>query len=188
MQMNRIGRRGWVAAAAALGVTAAAALVPLSALSADTGTVNAQVVAGATACITVTSPTNGASVSFGSLAFSATPGSSQGSGSPDITVANCSTGSESVLASGTNATGASSTWALVGALANQCGNSLNQYRLGVRDANNTDLFLTAQNQTLGSVAANGALTRIPRITMPCTGSSGNGQTMSMSFNFTATVP
>ena len=42
--------------------------------------------------------------------------------------------------------------------------------------------------SLGTVAANGTLSRTPIMRMPCTGSTGSGQTMSMSYVFTATVP
>jgi hypothetical protein len=168
-------------------LAAAAALAPLAAQGASSGAVTAQVVAGGSPCITISSPSN-LPVDFGSLAFSATPGASQGTGNPDITVASCATSSESLLASGTNATSGNVTWTLAGTLANTCQNALNQYRLALRDQNQADLFLTTTNQSAGTLAANGTLTRTPRITMPCTGSVGGGLTMTMSFNFVATVP
>lgn len=171
--------------------TAAAALAASPALSVDNGAVGARVVAGVSPCITITSPSNNAPVDFGNLPFSATPGSSQGAGSPDITITNCATASESLLASGTNATGTNGTWTLSASLSNQCGNSPNLYRLALRDANQVDLFLTTNSQTVGTLgtsAPSSTLTRTPRITMPCTGSTGNGQAFSMSYNFTATIP
>jgi hypothetical protein len=188
MRINGQTRRRLVAVAAA---TAAVVLAPLSARAADTGSVGARVVAGVAPCITINSPSNNALVDFGSLPFSATPGSSQAPGSPDITIANCATASESLLASGTNATAANATWTLSAGLPNQCSNNLNVYRLALRDANQADLFLTTNNQTVGTLGTaipGSTITRTPRITMPCSGSGGNGQTMSMSYNFTATIP
>jgi hypothetical protein len=174
-----------IAAALFAGMLAVAA-TPAS--TANTGTVNAVVLVGVSPCITISSPPSGSAVDYGNLAFSTTGGLSEASGTPDITVASCANASETVFASGTNATGTNASWTLTTNLApNQCGNALNQYRLGLR-VNANDLFLTTTNQPLGALAANGSLTRTPRITMPCSGSGGNGQTMNMSFNFIATIP
>jgi hypothetical protein len=173
-------------------VAAAGATSPLTAFGADSGTVGAQVVAGVSPCITISSPAN-QPVDFGSLAFSTSPGSSQGPGAPNISVASCANASQLVYASGTNAMSPTNAiWTLVSALPNSCTNAPNQYRLALRDANlNTDFYLTTTNQQLtpstAPLAGNATLTRTPRIVMPCTGSAGAGLTMSMSFNFTATL-
>ena len=169
-------------------VGVAAVLAPFSAFSADTGTVNAQVVVGVAPCILISSPPSGGTVSFGSLAFSTTATPVEASGVPDISVATCAPQSETLLASGTNATGAGNSWTLQSSPLN-CLTSTNAYRLALRNSLQQDFFLTTQNQGLFVLSTPGQVTtHTPRITMPCTGSSGNGATMTMSYNFTATIP
>ena len=174
-------RHMWsVATVAALAIGASS--VPV--FAADNGTVNAQVIANGAACLTVSS-----NVDFGTAQFLALGTTTVTVGSPNIGVTSCSGVSETVLARGTDATAAGVTWTLV--TAGQCSPQglLNAYNLGLRvGANTPDLFLSSANSSLGTVAANGTLSRTPIMRMPCTGSTGSGQTMSMSYVFTATVP
>jgi len=166
---------------------------PLSAFSAGNGSVSARVLAGLAPCITITSPPTAAGVDFGNLPFSPQSSSAfvEGSGTPDISVSSCATASETLFASGTAATDPSlpnTTWNLTTAMPAQCSaNFINTYRLGLRTGT-TDQFLTTANQTVTALAASASVTRTPRITMPCAGSSGNGATMTMTYNFTTTVP
>ena len=169
-----------------------AIVAPLSAFSAGNGTVSAHVLAGISPCITISSPASGGAVDFGNLAFSpqASTQFSEGSGSPDITVASCATPTQTLLASGTDATiNTLPAWTLATQLSVCTAASINTYRLGLRTGT-TDLFLTTNNQTVATLpqAPAGMVTRTPRITMPCAGSSGSGQTETMTYNFTATIP
>lgn len=175
-------------------VGALGALSPLAAFSADSGTVNAQVQAGINACILISSPASGGSVDFGNLAFSTQLNLSEGNGTPDITVTSCAATGQTLLASGTNATGTTANWLLVTQIGGATGcasGEVDTYRLALREeqAGGVDTFLTLNNQTVGSLTGPmQSITRTPRITMPCTGSSGNGQLMTMAYNFLATVP
>jgi hypothetical protein len=166
-----------VVAVAALALGASA--VPV--FAADSGTVNAQIVVGGTACLTVSS-----SVDFGTAQFQA-PGSNGAIvGTPSVAVTSCSTATETILARGTDATAPGVQWTL--ATAAPCpiaAPTTNQYSLGLRLTGGSDTYLSTTNASLGSVAANGTLTRTPLMRMPCTGSAGQGQTMSMSYVFTA---
>jgi hypothetical protein len=172
-----------VATVAALAVGAPA----LPVFAADNGTVSAQVIAGGTACLTVPS-----SVDFGTAAFLAAGTQTVTTGSPNIAVSSCSTATETVLARGTDATAPGVVWTLTTtAPCPLAAPTTNQYNLGLRPiggTGTTDVFLSGTNGSLGTVAANTTLTRIPIMRMPCTGSAGAGQTMSMSYVFTATVP
>jgi len=186
---NRFTRRLCITVVAGLTATALSAL---PAFSADNGTVNASVVAGAAPCITISSPPNGSPVNFGTLPFSTGNTPARTSGTPDITATNCGTSSETFLAKGTNATGSGptpATWSLESLPLANCSATLNTYNLMLLGPNNTDTFLDdLANASLGSVLANSGLTRTPRIVMPCSGSNGSSQTMTMSFVFTATIP
>jgi hypothetical protein len=48
-------------------------------------------------------------------------------------------------------------------------------------------WLTSTNLNIGSQAVSASNTYTPNLVMPCTGSQGNGQTMTMSYIFTATA-
>ena len=160
-----------------------AAAVPV--VAADNGTVGARVIAGGIACVTV-----GNDVDFGTAQFQALGTTTVTVGTPAVTVTSCSGGSQTILAKGTDATGtgAGATWTL--ATAAQCGpqGTPNLYNLGLRLAGGGDTYLALANTSLGTLGANGTLTRTPLLRMPCTGSSGGGQTMSMSYVLTATIP
>jgi hypothetical protein len=170
----------WAIAGAALALGASA--VPV--LAADNGTVNAQVVAGGAACLTVSS-----AVDFGTAQFQALGSSAVTVGTPGVAVTSCATGSETILARGTDATAPGTIWTLT--LAAQCSPQApaNLYNLGLRaGGNDPDVYLSTANTSLGSLVAAGTLSRTPIMRMPCTGSAGTGQTMTMSYVFTATAP
>lgn len=177
-------RRAWTLCAL-LGVLAcAASAAPV--FSANGGSVNAQVTAIAQEdlCIIVSPSGAGQSVNFGTLPFNAVGSSEVASGSPDIQVTNCGTGTQTILARGTDATGGAGAgiWFLVdGAISLP-----NLYKLGLGNAAGTT-FLSLSNVGVGSHAPNVTTTFTPRIVMPIAGSSGGGQTFSMSYVFTATV-
>jgi hypothetical protein len=175
---------------------AAAALSALPAFSQATGTVNAHVIAGAAAapCITITSPASGGTVDFGSRPFNTSNPTVSWPGATDITVANCGTSPETFLARGTNAAAGAAQWSLQSTPVD-CNGVLNVYNLMLRGPATDDptvirdvLLDSVSNEALAfSVAPNGSLTRSPRIVLPCSGSSGAGLQMSMSYLFTATL-
>jgi hypothetical protein len=183
-----------------VGLTAAGwALSPLVAFSADNGTVPASVLAGISPCITITSPSPAVgSVNFGNLPFSpqGSVNFSEGSGTPDITVASCASSGQTLLARGSHAVGTTdpnTVWTLAASIVpigQTCGPTapLNVYRLGLGTAGLNE-YLTTNNAAIGSLAGSAStFTRTPLITMPCAGSSGNGDSMTMAFTFTATLP
>lgn len=149
------------------------------AFSADSGTVNAQVSV-ATPCITV-SPTT---IQFGTHAFSA--GSESTTGAAAIGYASCAPIAEKIFAKATDATGADATWSLTSAWI--C-NAVNTYNVRIWQTTSPSALvqLTKANQELESlgVGATGTFGYFG-LAMPCTGSSGAGQTMSLQVIFTAT--
>ena len=153
---------------------------------ADSGTVNAQVSAGVTACITTTTDAANSNVDFGTLSFNATGASVVSNGSPSITVANCGSTTQSLFARGTDATGTSATWTLTNGTVCDTSGTPNQYRLGINPLAGP-LWLTTTNLNVASQMVSGSNTYVPNLVMPCTGSQGNGQTMTMSYIFTATA-
>jgi hypothetical protein len=169
-----------LAGLAAFGVSA----VPV--FGADSGTVNAQVNAGVTACITTTTDAANSNVDFGTLPFNATGASVVSNGSPSITVTNCGSTTQSLLARGTDATGPSATWTLTSGSVCDTSGTVDQYKLGISTVA-TPTWLTSTNLGIGSQATASSTTYTPRLVMPCTGSQGNGQTMTMSYVFTATA-
>jgi hypothetical protein len=156
-------------------------LSALPASSADSGAVSAKVTV-ASPCITITD-----SLDFGVKAFSKTwapPDSAFGTSS---SYANCSAGSENVSFRGTDAKSqtSSATWTLVGYTPN-CGT--NQYLLTVakQGASSGDYALKT-DQPLETAAAGATRTLNLGLVMPCTGSSGAGETMTLQYIFTAAL-
>ena len=180
MHWKRTAWTGCAVALAAFGTTA------MPVFGADNATVTANVVAGVTACITVTPSGAGQNVSFGTQPYNA-PGSSAVSiGSPNIQVTNCGTGSATLLARGTDATNPVATWSLTnGTVCSSLSPQLDQYKLGFGGPVPT--YLTTTNSTVASLGIGGQPFFQPVLVMPCTGSQGNGQTMTMSYIFTATA-
>lgn len=109
------------------------------------------------------------------------------------TVTNCSNQTENILARGSAATGATPNWTLQGGALN-CASSLNAYRHEIQRSGGGEIFaLTTTDQTWEtSVPGTGGTgnTRLldTILTMPCTGSSGGGATMTVQILLTAFVP
>ena len=173
-------RRGVVALIATLALGGSA--VPV--FAADNGTVNAQVTATEVACILVLPAST---VDFGSAGFNAQGVQNVTVAAAAIRVTSCSGASQTLFGKGTDATAGAATWNLV--TTPQCsttGGPLNQYNLGLRSVT-SDTYLATTDTSLGSLASSGSYDRTAILRMPCTGSSGTGQSMTMSYVFTATV-
>jgi hypothetical protein len=175
-----------IAVASALAVaTGYFVLSALPAFSADTGTVNAKVTV-ASPCIAV--QVAGGSIDFGTLTFS-TPTTVVRPGNGNTTITNCATTNENISARGTDATGANATWTLVGTLfPYPCTHGTDKYGLDVEKVGPGAVALTTQDQLLGN-APPGQVQHPFNTTifMPCTGSSGAGQTMNFQIVYTASL-
>ena len=166
-----------------------ASAVPV--FGADSGSVNAQVTVqqAPAACITVPTTT----VDFGTRPFNP-PGNSNTSSAAPITVTGCATGGngQRLLARGTNAIGADASWELTTAPVCVADGAqvfrTNRFNLWLSGGPSGTVQLAATDSVvrpqMGPVEEFSAS---PTITMPCEGSSGAGQTMSMSYIFTATL-
>lgn len=148
---------------------------------------------------TLTAP-GGACIKLDSTAvnFGAAPGFSTPSkatlvqGSPNTTVSNCATSTVHILARGSDATASTPsvvTWTLTGSATNPCAVGTNRYGYDLAGAvagKKFDKPLMAADQQLLDIAGNGSQLMSHVVTMPCVGSSGGGQTFTMSVLFTAT--
>jgi len=108
-------------------------------------------------------------------------------------VTNCSNQTENILARGGDAAGTGAAWTLTGGSVNCVTQDLNTFRHEVKQTSTTDyMALTATNQlwesSVLSTTGNKTRTLDGRLTMPCTGSTGGGQTMTMSIFLTAVIP
>lgn len=167
-----------------------AAAVP--AFSGSSGAVNATVSVAGT-CVTALPAT----VSFGVLPFSSSPGAPS-YGQQTVTVANCSSGSESYLAKGTNAQGSTTTWSLAQPsdthiAPNPCSltPNTNQYQAGLGAATLFPDFTflgtvnSAMNGSWASATAGEIKNGMAEVIMPCQGSGGSGETMAFTLTITA---
>jgi hypothetical protein len=149
------------------------------------GTVTATVQVQAAACITI-SPT-----SFTYTAAGLSPSGSLTITNPSgtkPTVTSCSAGSQNFVARGNSATGGGFTWTLTNALDCSTGTQTNEYRHQLNTSTGSSISLTTTDQTWEmAVPAGNNRTLDGRLTMPCTGSNGVGQTMSMPIIVTAVV-
>lgn len=180
--------------AAGLGVAATVFVASaLPAFGGDGGTANLRVTAAAP-CLTVDAET----VEFGVQPFHSGSLAAPGySGTPTIKVTNCSALEANVYGRGTDATGASATWTLATSYLCSSGH-LNKYALEVWDgpmriAGAHATALTTANQALYNDAGQQAAwpagysqDQRAVIYMPCTGSDGAGEEMSMQIVYTAT--
>ncbi len=117
---------------------------------------------------------------FGEVGASATPG---------VGITNCGGITESILARGTDATGAGpTTWSLVDTGSCAGGTiGLDDYRLTLVDPNTFgETPLTTTNQSLFTLAGGATANRSAAIDTPCPGSSGAGTVMSMQIVLVAT--
>jgi hypothetical protein len=147
----------------------------------DNGTVGAVVdVPTSAACLELSTT----SISFGTQPF----GAQDQPATPEVSLTNCSGLSIQLLGSGTNATGPDASWTLV--QGNEtCADTLglDRYRLSVDQASFVT-SLSTDPAILTTLAAGQASLQTALLTMPCPGSSGGGQTMSMSINYLAVTP
>jgi type 1 fimbria pilin len=164
----------------AVAATAFLAVSAVPAFGADTGTVNAQVTV-ASPCITV-SP---GQIDFPTAAFGTNVA---GNSAQQISVTNCSSASERIFARGSDATSTTSgaLWSLISS-SFSCPGSNDLYGLaltradsGVRTDLQSGIQLIDPAHTAGATVEWG-----PSISLPCSGSSGAGETMAMQFVFVA---
>ena len=150
------------------------------------GTVTATVQVQAAACITV----NPTSFAYPAAPLSNATAPSQVVPAPTTTkpvATNCSTAAENFLARGGSATGGGATWTLISSIDCSAGTA-DQYRHDVRPSGGAYTALSTTDQAWeSSVAPSNTRTLDTRLTMPCTGSGGVGQTMSMPIVLTAIV-
>jgi hypothetical protein len=156
----------------------------------DSGSVTGTVTAvGGGACLELTNT----AVSFGTLPFSTRSQVSSGSGTPTPTFKNCGNFNETISIAGTDATGVNTSWALNNKLStNPCLDAA-----GAAQINLYDLFFDASpvgrvkiTKTATPISTYGAGVATPlglQLSMPCVGSSGDGQSVSFSINLTAVV-
>ena len=165
----------------------------LPAFGGDSGTATLRVTAAAP-CLTVGADT----IDFGVRPFHSGSLAANGHpGTPTITVTNCSPLAANVYGRGTNATGGSATWELVTSYLCSSGD-VNKYALSVWDgpfavAGANATALTTTNQALFNDAgqraewpAGHSQDQLAQLFMPCTGSDGVGEEMSMQIVYTAT--
>lgn len=147
----------------------------------NTGSVGATVTVPASAACLELSTT---AVDFGTLPL----GSVDGPATPDITVTNCSGASETIYASGTDATGPGGAhWSLTDADASCAALTLglDAYRLRLADGG-VPVELSTSNKSLGSLGAGLEATDTARIDLACPGSTGAGTTMTLQILYLAT--
>ena len=189
--------RKYILVALALAAVATAATA-VPAFTASSGSVTVSVTARAPAapCVTVTPNT----VNFGTLPLSTAPGSA--SGQANITIGNCGTAGQNLLAAATNASGPSGSWTLfnpapggIGSVGSPCPTT-DRFYLSIFMFVIPAMYLGETSApVLSSVAGPPALlaagTNYPsqlEITMPCQGSNGPGEAKTLTATFTAVVP
>jgi hypothetical protein len=136
-------------------------------------------------CLLVGAPT----LDFGELPLS-TP-SAMSSGSMDVDVTSCSTGSTDILARGTDASGDGippATWLLSSVGENPCTQGADLLGVVLAPAGGSALQLATSNEFMASVVASETLGTNVTLEMACEGSEGAGQTMSSQVFLTAVVP
>ena len=178
--MNRTIKLG---GAAVLVAVALLASTTGSALGAGNGTVSAQVTVASGACLTL--GTN--AVNYGTQPFSM-PSSPSSQQTGLFALASCSSSTEQISAEGTNATGnAGASWTLKQSTADLCTLNLDQYESNAKDPGVGAVPLGSLSYAnLGSPYSAGEVRQVSvGMTMPCTGSSGAGQTMSFQYLFLA---
>jgi hypothetical protein len=178
------------------GVLAAAlALLAAPAFTADSGNIVVSITAQAppAPCLTV-SP---GSVNFGTLPFSANAGAGLSSGESDITITNCGTAGQNLLAATTDATGPSGSWTPVDfeivQTVDPC-TAPNRFYLGIFGFTTPNLYMIGTPRHVraslgGPLAVFPVGDKVFRMTihMPCQGSNGAGELKSMTATFTAVV-
>lgn len=156
-------------------------LLPLPAFGqGPAATVTATVTMGSTACL-IASPN---SVAFGIVAFTQ-PGAAPQTATASISLHNCSAQAVNVLARGSNASGGA-TWTLTPGSLGVC-STANTFIQGVRDSAESEKRLSLVNQPF-TVVQPGVSTPITLTFLPpCTGSTGGGNSVTLTYIFTATA-
>lgn len=145
------------------------------------GTVDADVTMAASAACLELSET---SISFGTLGF----GAEDQPASPSVTLTNCATASETLLASATDAVGLIAGWTLVDSSAT-CADTLgiDNYRLDLHSPElAAPVSLANLGKSVGNLTAGAATVHTAHIFTPCPGSSGDGETLTFQINYLAT--
>jgi hypothetical protein len=131
------------------------------------------------------------SLDFGTLPFSTEAALSEGSAG--VSVSSCSTGSQALYTSGTDATGTGGAlWSLSSVGGNPCGIGVNAYGVALGTDGSGGMPASIQLSTLASSwivqAAESTVAADVGYQMPCVGSDGAGETMTSQVTFLATVP
>lgn len=157
----------------------------------DTGSVTGTVTVegGSGACLTIDTE----SVSFGALPLSTATTVAEGFSSPTYLLENCSSSEVTLFARSTDAVAAGTTWSLEPPVdpatgdftgGNPCSLGTDIYHAGVFDES-LGIYTDTTDAPWRSLAADGVLAVDSFIAMACEGSSGAGQTLSMSYVYTA---
>ena len=132
-------------------------------------------------------------IDFGTLPFSTEAVLSEGSAGANVS--SCSTGSQALHSSGTDATGNGTTpalWTLSATGGNPCPVGVTAYGVALGTDGSGGMPATFQLSTLSSswivMPAGSSVASSVDYQMPCVGSDGAGQTMSSQVTFLATVP
>lgn len=156
------------------------------AYAADSGTVQATVTA-ASPCILLDT----GAIDFGTAPFSTSGNEVVRQGTPNVSISSCGASDEQLLVRGTDAASqdpnSQASWTLV-AQSIACDpnqSQPNRYALDV-SANNVSAFLSSANVSLVTVPGGQQVVASHQIHMPCSGSSGAGQTMGTQIAYTAT--
>ena len=165
----------------------------MPAFTADSGTIAVSITAQApaTPCLTVTPGT----VDFGTLPFSTNAGAGLSSGDADITVNNCGTAGQNILAATTDATGPGGSWtplAYNGTI-DPC-TAQNRFYLDIFGFTVPALYMTGTPAPVLQAAGGPAAVFPPgskgfrlSIVMPCQGSNGAGSAKTLTATFTGVV-
>jgi hypothetical protein len=185
-------RKHLIATCALAAIALAASAAP--ALTASDGTVTLTVTAQAppAPCLTVTPET----LDFGTKPFS-TPGGDN-SGAVFLTLTNCGTATQHVVAAGTDASGPTGAWALTDVVSGSiCSLGTDKYSVFALGPTSGRDYVRAQlgvTPTMLAVSGDpyplvpsGVAPVTLVLTMPCQGSNGAGATKSLSATFTAIV-
>lgn len=183
----------WIALTAVAAALLAVGAAP--AFTADSGTVAVTVTAQALSapCLTV-SP---GAVNFGTLPFSANAGAGLSYGASDITITNCGTAGQNLLAATTVATGPSGSWTPVDHAAtgilDPC-TGPNRFYVSIFGGTTPELFMVGSFRYVRA-SFGGPPEVFPlgdkvfplTMYMPCQGSNGAGEAKTLTATFTAVV-
>jgi hypothetical protein len=128
-------------------------------------------------------------IDYGVLSFS-TPQTLR-SAAGEVTISNCSTETEDIMAQGTDAVGSAAVWTLTtppgsGNMCSAIGGGVDRFAHTISDGLAAPLALTTAQQTYrSSVPSGGVVVTATTFHMPCSGSDGAGELLSTRLTFTA---